>query len=184
MKRDYGYKTNGYFDLKYKLYVPIDTKRYGLPTAYGKQKPAHENKLVNHIFETIYQRDSQKGPMGDSIDDIFQDRLGLIRSKMELILLQLDQRKQINQEVLNRIDQDSCQAQNLIFEMGYRAYRVDRDRLSLEKIKFDLEGQKRMEETSYFRDTGLLNKDLKDTLIQYLGEVQKGSLIMGAEGTE
>jgi hypothetical protein len=37
-----------------------------------------------------------------------------------------------------------------------------------------------MEEASYFRDTGLLNKDLKDTLIQYLGEVQK-SKILGME---
>jgi hypothetical protein len=57
---------------------------------------------------------------------------------------------------------------------------MDRDRLSLEKVKFDLEAQRRMEGTSYFRDTGLLNKDLKDTLIQYLSEVQK-SKIMGLE---
>lgn len=34
-----------------------------------------------------------------------------------------------------------------------------------------------MEEVSYFRDTGLLNKDLKDTLIQYLSEVQKSKIL-------
>ena len=96
---------------------------------------------------------------------------------MELILLQLDQRKKINQGNLCQIDQDSCQVQNLIFQMGYRGYRIDRDRLSLEKMKFDLEAQKRMEETSYFRDTGLLNQDLKDTLIQYLGEVHKSAFV-------
>ena len=112
-----------------------------------------------------------------SIDELFKDRLGLIRSKIELILLQLDQRKQINQEVLYEIDKDSCKAQTLIFEMGYRGYRMDRDRLTLEKVKFDLEGQKRLEEVSYFRDTGLLNKDLKDTLIQYLSEVQKSKIL-------
>jgi hypothetical protein len=116
----------------------------------------------------------------ESIDELFEDRLGLIRSKIELILLQLEQRKQINQGILYQIESDGCKAQNLIFEMGYRVYRMDRDRLSLEKVKFDLESQKRMEEASYFRDTGLLNKDLKDTLIQYLGEVQK-SRIMGLE---
>jgi len=173
-----GYKLNGYFDLKYKLSVPIAPIRYGVASPYGRPARApHENKLVDHIFETIYQKESNKSVFGGDIDDLFQDRLGLIRSKMELILLQLDQRKKINQENLYRIDLDSCQVQDLIFQMGYRAYRMDRDRLSLEKMKFDLEAQKRMEETSYFRDTGLLNQDLKDTLIQYLGEVQKSAFV-------
>jgi hypothetical protein len=173
-----GYKSNGYFDLKYKIYVPIDLKSYGIPSPYGIPKRAyHDNKMVDHIFETIYQSSSNKSFLGGDIDDLFQDRLGLIRSKIELILLQLDQRKNINRENLYQIGQDSCQVQNLIFQMGYRAYLMDRDRLSLEKMKFDLEAQKRMEETSYFRDTGLLNQDLKDTLIQYLGEVQKSAFI-------
>ena len=181
MNRYYPKPTPGYFDLKYKFYLPVDLKRYGIPSlCKGQGLPCHDNTLVNHIFGTIDQRNTERNPLGESIDDIFKDRLALIRSKMELILLQLDQRKQINQDVLYRIDLDSCQAQTLIFEMGYRAYRMDRDRLSLEKVKFDLESQKRMEEASYFRDTGLLNKDLKDTLIQYLGEVQK-SKILGME---
>jgi hypothetical protein len=103
--------------------------------------------------------------------------LGLIRSKIELILLLLDQRKEIKEKVLYKIDEDSCRAQNLIFEMGHRAYRVERDRLTLERIKLDLEQQKRMELVNYFRDTGMLNMDLKDALIQYLGETQKSSII-------
>jgi len=173
-----GYKPNGYFDLKYKLYPPTDPIKYGIASPYGRPaRTSHENKLVDHIFQTIYQSDPQKSFLGGDIDDLFRDRLGLIRSKIELILLQLEQRKNINQENLYRIDQDSCQVQNLIFEMGYRAYRMDRDRVTLEKMKFDLEAQKRMEETSYFRDTGLLNQDLKDALIQYLGEVQKTAFI-------
>ena len=173
-----GYKLNGYFDLKYKIYPPINFKRYRIPSLADNPKRAyHENKLIDHILQTIDKNESNKSYLGGDIDDLFQDRLGLIRSKIELILLQLDQRKNINQENLCRIDQDSCQVQNLIFQMGYRAYRMDRDRLSLEKMKFDLEAQKRMEETSFFRDTGLLNQDLKDALIQYLGEVQKSAFI-------
>lgn len=184
MKGYYKSKNPGYFDLKYMVYIPIDFKRYGIPIPYGKQpKPSHENKLVNHIFETIYQRNREKDTTQEGIDDLFKDRLGLIRSKIELILLQLEQRKTINHETLYQIGKDSCKAQNLIFEMGYRGYRMDRDRLSVERIKFDLESQKRMEEASYFRDTGLLNKDLKDSLIQYLGEVQK-SKIIGLEEEE
>ena len=178
MKAYYENKTPGYFDLKYKLYTPIDLKRYGIPTPYGRPLlHYHENRLVNHILQTIDQKETQKGIETESIDELFKDRLGLIRSKIELILLQLDQRKKISQEILYEIDKDSCKAQTLIFGMGYRAYRMDRERLTLEKVKFDLESQKRLEEVSYFRDTGLLNKDLKDTLIQYLSEVQKNKIL-------
>jgi hypothetical protein len=178
MKAYYENKTPGYFDLRYKIYTPIDLKRYGIPILYGKSSlHYHENRLVNHILQSIDQKETQKDIQTESIDELFKDRLGLIRSKIELILLQLDQRKQINQEVLYEIDKDSCKAQTLIFEMGYRGYRMDRERLTLEKVRFDLEGQKRLEEVSYFRDTGLLNKDLKDTLIQYLSEVQKSKIL-------
>ena len=178
MKAYYETKTPGYFDLKYKLYVPMDLKRYGIPTPYGKHLLHHpENRLVSHVLEAIDQNEARKDPQMESIDELFKDRLGLIRSKIELILLQLDQRKQINHGILYEIDKDSSRAQTLIFEMGYRGYRIDRDRLALEKVKFDLESQKRLEEVSYFRDTGLLNKDLKDALIQYLSEVQKSKIL-------
>ena len=182
MKTHYENPTLSYFDMRYKVYTPADTKRYGIPAPYKAPKfPVYENRLVSHILQTIDQREkARKDPLEESIDEVFKDRLGLIRSKIELILLQLEQRKIINQLIISEIDRDSCKAQDLIFEMGYRAYRMDRDRLTLEKTKFDLESQKRMEEASYFRDTGLLNKDLKDTLIQYLGEVQK-SRIIGSE---
>jgi hypothetical protein len=181
MKTYYENKTPEYFDLKYKIYVPIDVKGYGIPIPYRGQKLLYyDNQLVSHILQTIDQRGTQKGPQKGSIDELFEDRLGLIRSKVELILLQLEQRKKINHGILYQIDKDSCKAQDLLFEMGYRVYRMDRERLSIEKIKFDLENQKRMEEASYFRDIGLLNKDLKDTLIQYLSEVQK-SRILGLE---
>jgi hypothetical protein len=177
MKGYYGHKSAGYWSQLFEGYL-LNPNRYAIVSPYGRPSRAyHKNKLVDHIFETIQQKDFKKSYLGGEIDDLFQDRLGLIRSKIELILLQLEQRKNINQENLYRIDQDSCKVQNLIFEMGYRAYRMDRDRLSLERIKFDLESQRRMEETSYFRDTGLLNKDLKDALIQYLGEVQKSAFI-------
>ena len=153
----------------------------GYKTPFTDQKLLyHDNRMVSHILQTIDQRETGRNLQKESIDELIEDRLGLIRSKVELILLQLEQRKKINHGILYQIDKDSCKAQNLLFEMGYRVYRMDRERLSIEKIKFDLENQKRMEEASYFRDTGLLNKDLKDTLIQYLSEVQK-SRILGLE---
>jgi hypothetical protein len=181
MKGKYGLKPIDYFDLKYKIYVPPSTEGYQLPIPYVQRlKPDHDNILVQYTLNAIHERNSQQGITG-SIDEIFQDRLGLIRSKIELILLQLKERKKINQKILYRIDNDRCDAQYLVFEMGYRAYAMDRERVQLERTKLDLEREKRMEEASYFRDTGMLNRDLKDSLIQYMEEVQKGTLIAEEE---
>jgi hypothetical protein len=161
-------------------YIPVGHNRYVLPEDYGTRKARyHENILVNYVWGNIYERKTNPGLSGDGIDDLFKDRLGLIRSKIELILLLLDGRKRINREVTYQIERDSCNVQSLIFEMGPLAYHINRERLSLEQTKLDLQNQKRREEVSYFKDTGLLNQDLKDTLIQYLGEVQKNSILTG-----
>ena len=151
---------------------------------YGRSKNApsytsnlfYDNKLASHILDTIYQRSSENSLL-DPTDEIFKDRLDLIRSKLELILLQLDQRKAINQNILYQIDKDSCRVQTLNLEMGPGAYEMGRERLTFEQMQFDLKRQKRMEETSYFKDTGLLNTELKDTLIQYMEEKQKNALL-------
>ena len=135
----------------------------------------YDNKLASHILDTIYQRSSDNSL--DPTDEIFKDRLDLIRSKLELILLQLDQRKTINQKILYQIDKDSCRVQTLNLEMGPGAYEMGRERLTLEQMQFDLKRQKRMEETGYFKDTGLLNTQLKDTLIEYMEEKQKSALL-------
>ena len=178
MKTDYGYPPVISNDPWHAIYIPVGNNRYVLPNAYGTRKSRyHENVLVNYILENIYERRTNPALSGDGIDELFKDRLGLIRSKIELILLQLEERKRISQEVIYQMERDSCNVQNLIFEMGHRAYYMNRERLSLEQTKLDLEDQKRREEVSYFKDTGLLNQDLKDTLIQYLGEVQKNSIL-------
>ena len=182
MQNHHLYYPMHYLELKYKTYVPMDFERYGIPSPYlGHPRPVHDNQLVSYVFNSLHNRKEEKEP-SESIDDIFRDRMTLIRSKIELILLQLSQRKEINREISDRIDQDSCYAQDLISAMGPKKYQMDRDRLQLERAKFDLEKERRMEQTSYFGDTGFLNKELTDTLLQYLDETQKSALIGEMEG--
>ena len=135
----------------------------------------YDNKLASHILDTIYHRSLENSL--DPTDEIFKDRLDLIRSKLELILLQLDQRKAINQKILYQIDMDSCKVQNLYLEMGPGAYEKGRERLTLEQMKFDLKRHKRKEEKGYYKDKGLLNTQLKDTIIEYMEEKQKSALL-------
>ena len=164
-----------------KLYVPIDLGRYPLPAEEkSPYRVPFKNDLANHIFDSIDQRFSENKHKG-SIDEIFEDRLTLIRSKIELLVLQMGQRKKINEKILYRIDYDSCQVQNMVHAMGIDAYRISGDRVNIEKIKLDLETQKRREEKDYFGDTSLLNRELREALIQYQDEVQKSALIAEME---
>lgn len=163
--------------------VPFDSGRYTF--ADQKKRPSYTpagNDMVEHFFNHLANKNSTISSK-ESIDQIFDDRLDVIRSKIDLLLVELSERKKIHEDVLYQIDVDSCSAQNLIL---YKAsvehyYGVYKDRISIEKIKFDLEGQKRREQTSYFSDTAFLKRELREVLIQYQEEVQKTSLITAGE---
>ena len=87
MKGHYGYKSAGYWSQLFEGYL-LNPNRCTIAFGYGRPaKLPHENKLVDHIFETVHQNDSKKSFLGGDIDDLFQDRLGLILSRIELILL-------------------------------------------------------------------------------------------------
>ena len=111
-------KPNSYFNPTQYIELTVDK---GLSIDYGRSKIApsctcqlfYDNKLASHNLDTIYQRSLDSSL--DPTDEIFKDRLDLIRSKLELILLQLDQRKAINQKILYQIDKDSCKVKTLNF---------------------------------------------------------------------
>jgi hypothetical protein len=182
MGNGYGYGTDAELDPKYTVYQIKPLKsRYGLPALYkGKVSPRYKNKMVGYVLNTVSKREAASNTT-DSIDGIFADRLGLIKSSIELTLLQLNQRREIHHDLVYHIDLDSVRADSLIYAMGPRAYDVGRERLAIEKVKFDLESQRRMENVSYFKDSAFLNKDLKESLIEYLGEVNKSSLLTETE---
>jgi len=165
------------------VYVPLDLDRYIVPAQNPVTwKPPSKNGLVEHVLYAINEGDT-KSTSNQSIDDIFQDRLTLIRSKIELILLQLDERKKINRQLMYGIAKEGCAAQNLINEKMVRTYSMDKERIHLERMKFDLGQQERRETASYFNDTAMLNRELREALIQYQEEVQKNKMISEMEVT-
>lgn len=175
----YGYENN------VGNYCPVNTSMgrgsYVFPHKQNAYTPAvYGNELVDYMTQSLEKQKSQADSQG-SIDDIFEDRLDLIRSKIDLILLQLSQRKKIHHDLIYKIEKDSCKAYDLLSFWGTEIYRVDKDRLKIERMKFDLEQQKRREATDYFKDTSLLDRELREALIQYKEEAQKNSLISGME---
>ena len=157
-----------YFDVKYK-YRP----KYGLNSDIYPLTPGTFGSLEN---------ESKDYSQMDPLDQLMGEKRELLHSKIEMILVGIEERKKIKQENLYKIDIDSCDCTNMIFQMPpYRKYGFDKERLTVEKMKKDLEKQKRMEEVNYFRDLALLQKDLKDTIIEYLSEQNKQNLISGLE---
>ena len=161
-----------YFDMKY-VYSPeisLEDNKYAL-LPVGYQSP--ERSYLDGGMEILRT---------DPLDQLMGQKRELLRSKIEMILSGIEERKKIREENLLKIDKDSCDCTNMIFQMPpYRKYGFDRERLTIEKMKKDLEKQKRMEEVNYFRDLASLQKDLKDTIIEYLSEQNKQSLITGLE---
>jgi hypothetical protein len=54
----------------------------------------------------------------------------------------------------------------------------DRYRFKLEQSILDLEGEKRKEESAYFRDVFFLKKELRELLIESLEERQKAGMLI------
>lgn len=163
------------------LYTPTDGQPY--PYQHARYQPGTDtvgNILVNHTIGTILGN-QEDDTVRDDIEALLGDKKRLLWSRIELLLLQLKERQYIGQSVSYRIEQDLCRADTILMEMNARKYGINKERIQLERIKFDLFKQKRMEETSCFKDTGMLNSDLIETLIWYLDQVQKEKII-GTEG--
>ena len=181
METTHEHEDGNTFKKQWKMYIPLDPDRYIIPTRKAPQwKPPSRNDLVDHVLCSMKKESLQNASPG-TIDDIFEDRLTLIRSKIELILLQLDERKRIHRDMMYGIAKDSCKAQNMINERLTKSFDMDRERINLEQIKFDLGQQERKEAAGYFNDTAMLNSELREALTQYQEEVQKNMLISEME---
>lgn len=140
-------------------------------TSYKAAPSYAGNELVEYALAS-----SKEESGGDNIEALLEGRKDLLKSKINLLLIQLRQRKQINNDVIYQIEQNSCYVGSLIMQMTDEAGTPTKETTNLQKVKLDLEKQKRMESVNYFKDTTKLNNELKDTLLEYQKEKQKDGL--------
>lgn len=166
------YLENGRKKNEHLSYMPCHEHNYpSKPTSY--KQPGYGrgcffagNDLVEYALGSQTQ-DSGK----DNIEALLQGKRELLRSKINLLLIQLEKRKQVNQEVVSQIEQDDCYVGSMIMQTAEPG-----EKLGLEKVRLDLLKQKRQESVNYFRDTSMLNKELKDALLEYQKEKQNEGL--------
>ncbi len=123
------------------------------------------------------------GSRGSAIDGFLSAKTSRSEDRIEAIIEAIEKRRLIKEENFYGIERDLCACQNLLFEMGYKVYRRDRDWLALETRKIDLERDRRMELAAYFRDVLLLGKELRDTL-EYRQSVLDKAKMLGGNTTQ
>ena len=142
--------------------------------AYGPIRETRNTSVYGNslVEQALYSPRTAADENFSGLDAIMNGKSELLCSKIELILMQIEERKTISKRILDGIDYDSCQVHSIAHSLGDHAYLMSRERMKLEQMRFDLEKQRRMEESSLFRDTARLNTELKDALIEYQQEKQ------------
>ena len=111
---------------------------------------------------------------GSSLDAILSSNKDLIVDKLKMLQTGLYERRYINQKVNEHIESDLTKCQNHIFALENVSYfSMQRD---WEEKKFDLWKELRMEQTGYFRDVSMLQKEWRDTMLEYITEKQSEDL--------
>ena len=114
------------------------------------------------------------------VETMLGSKISRAEDRIETLIEAIDKRRLIKEVNLYGIERDVTQCQNLLFDMGYKIYRRDKEWASLETKKIDLERDRRMEQSAYFRDILLLGKELRDTM-DYRRSIEDKARMLGGE---
>ena len=121
---------------------------------------------------------------GDGIEKVFFQKIDRTKGRIETLIEAIDKRRDIKELNLYGIEKNLADCDNIIFDMGYKVYRRDREWAAIETKKIDLDRDRRMEESAYFRDIMLLGKELRDTMMYYKSLVDKFQMFGGNQNNE
>lgn len=109
-------------------------------------------------------------PEESGLDSILSSKKDLIVQRLEMLTLALQERKDIQADVIQAISSDQTRCQSRLFAIeGLYDQKLNAD---WEKRKLDLEREARQHRTAYFRDLSTIHKELRDTMLDYIKEKQ------------
>ena len=123
---------------------------------------------------------------------LFQDKVKAEKSIIRQLLNEISIRENIRNEAHRKVDEDICQCANWLIEIqAIRGYSYVPEpetsllfgsrRTSLESKILDLEGEKRAEESSAWKDISTLRRYLLFALRDYWGAARRGELLRWGE---
>ena len=145
---------------------------YGLPQLVDCSRQASPYPQPPASYSTLPTLTSPDSDL--ALDRLLAQRGELIGSRIELILADMGQRREIKDQNLYRINLDQCAVRSVVLFRGEHVW--DKYRFKLEEKLLGLEEEKRQEESGYFKDILMLKKELRDYLIQHQEEAHKTGL--------
>jgi len=113
-------------------------------------------------------------PDDSSLDSILSSKKVLIQDRLSMLMGAFYERRTIQAEISDQIESDLTKCQNHIFQLENASYfSLQRD---WEQKKFDLWKELRQEQAGCFRDLQMIQRDIRDTLIEYIKEKQTEAL--------
>ncbi len=135
-----------------------------------------------------YAFDSVEEPLpenrGAGIEQLFESRTAILKTKLEVFASEIFDRLHIRQKNLLAIDCNREQLGTLIADVTRQADYLLRDRrdvLSLQQIDFDLEKERREQETSCWRDVADVMKDFLEVW-EALAQARARSVFLSGYG--
>jgi len=119
--------------------------------------------------------DDASGSVDDLLDDVFDLQKKTLRRKTDLLHEQLAKRREIMEINLRRIDYDLCACSTASYQIP------EGDVFSHHQLflrhKLPLYQEVRRQDTDFFKDTAMIERELLDTKIQYLSLFDKEELL-------
>ena len=114
----------------------------------------------------------------DLLSSFLSDKLAIIEASIRQVMSHISEREQLRDQMLAEIDLQSAAAKSLLmrispYEGAPFTIGDPRRRSSIEKELADLEGEKRRETTSAWKDIAALQKELRELQREYLEEKRK-----------
>ena len=143
--------------------------------------PSYSSGASYLSYSPSYLRHGETFPgvCSSGVETMLGSKISRAEDRIETLIEAIDKRRLIKEVNLYGIERDVTQCQNLLFDMGYKIYRRDKEWASLETKKIDLERDRRMEQSAYFRDITLLGKELRDTMDYKQSILDKAQMLGG-----
>ena len=150
--------------------------------------PVHPNYICNWSESSLKRNSSEiatatdrsflQNKDADLLSSFLSDKLAIIEASIRQVMSHIAEREQLRDQMLAEIDLQSAAAKSLLmrispYEGAPFTIGDPRRRSSIEKELSDLEGEKRRETTSAWKDIAALQKELRELQREYLEEKRK-----------
>jgi hypothetical protein len=177
---DYSITT---YDLSYRP-SPYPYKKWGTPHDGSNL----DSLICGYLLDPIkgkerYWIGTTYKTRGFQIEDVFAEKVDLLRGRVYQLLSLLDERRRIRYKNIYRIDQDICTCKTLLLELYHwpvgSSFTVERKRGQLELQILRFEEEKRKEDLAFWKDKWQIGKELFEAIREYRSALRKSRLLLG-----